>query len=58
MVDSYKADTAEKKNAVEGTYPTSPLVVFVKMFGRCDFLEERALHKFLHGEGRGMGDSA
>ena len=48
MVDDHKADTAEEQNAVERTYPTSPLVVFVKIRGRCDFLEEHALHEFLH----------
>ena len=52
MVDDYKADTAEEQNAVERSYLTSPLVVFVNIFGRCDFLEEHALHGFLHEEGR------
>ena len=52
MVDNHKADTTEEQNAVERTYPASPLVVFVKVCGRCDFLEQHALHKFLHEEGR------
>jgi hypothetical protein len=50
MVDNHKADTTEKKNAIERTYPTGPLVVFVKICGRCDFLEQDALHWFLHEE--------
>jgi hypothetical protein len=58
MMDDHKADTAEEQNAVERTYPASPLVVFLKIFGRCDFLEEHALHEFLHEEGRGIGDTA
>jgi hypothetical protein len=58
MVDDHKADTAEEQNAVERTYPTSPLVVFVKVCGRCDLLEEHALHEFLHEEGRGIGGTA
>ena len=58
MVDDHKADTTEKKNAIERTYPTSPLVVFVKICGRCDFLEEHALHGFLHEKGRGIGAGA
>jgi hypothetical protein len=33
-------------------------VVFLKIFGRCDVLEEHALHEFLHEEGRGIGDTA
>ena len=43
MVDNHKADTTEEQNAVERTYPASPLVVFVKVCGRCDFLEQHAL---------------
>ena len=58
MMDDHKADTAKEQNAVESTYPTSPLVVFVKICGRCDFVEEHALHEFLHEEGRGIGGTA
>ena len=55
MMDDHKADTAEEQNAVERTYPASPLAVFLKICGRCDFLEEHALHEFLHEEGCGIG---
>jgi hypothetical protein len=58
MVDDHKADTAEEQNAVERTYPTSPLVMFLKICGRCDFLEEHALHEFLHEDGREIGAAA
>jgi hypothetical protein len=58
MVDNHKADTTQKENAIERTHPTSPLVVFVKICGRCDFLEEHALHQFLHEEERGIGGTA
>jgi hypothetical protein len=58
MVDNHKADTTEEQDAVERTYPASPLVVFVKICGRCDFLEKHALHKFLHEERRGNGGTA
>jgi hypothetical protein len=58
MMDDHKADNAEEQNAVERTYPTSPLVVFLKICGRCDSLEERALHVFLHEEWRGIGGTA
>jgi hypothetical protein len=58
MVDDHKADTAEEQNAVERSYPTSPLVVFVKILGRCYFLEQHALHEFLHEEGCGNGGTA
>ena len=51
VVDDHKTDTAEEQNAVESTYPASPLVVFAKICGGYDFLEERALHKFLHEDG-------
>ena len=51
VVGDHKTDTAEEQNAVESTYPTSPLVVFAKICGGYDFLEERALHKFLHEDG-------
>src|SRR5262249_46151875 len=40
MVDDHKADTAKEQNAVSCTYPASPLVVFLKICGRCNFLEE------------------
>ena len=55
MVDDHKADTAKEQNAVKRTYPASPLVVFLKICGRCDFLEEHALHEFLHEKRRGIG---
>jgi hypothetical protein len=60
MMDDHKADTTKEQNAIERTYPTSPLVVFVKVCGRCDFLEQHALHEFLHEheEGRGIGGAA
>ena len=53
-----KTDSYEEQNAVERTYPTSPLVVFAKICGRCDFLEKHALHGFLHEKGRGLGAAA
>ena len=58
VVDNHKADSTEEQNAVERTYPTSPLVVFAKICGRCDFLEKHALHGFLHEKGRGIGAAA
>jgi hypothetical protein len=58
MMDDHKADTAKEQNAVERTYPAGPLVMFLKICGRCDFLEEHALHEFLHEEGRGIGGTA
>jgi hypothetical protein len=58
MMDDDKADTAKEQNAVERTYPAGPLVVFLKIYGRCDFLEEHALHDFLHEERRGIGGTA
>jgi hypothetical protein len=58
MVNDHKADTAEEQNAVESTYPTSPLVMFLKICRRRDLLKEHALHEFLHEEGRGIGAAA
>jgi hypothetical protein len=58
VVDDHKADTTEEENAIERTYPTSPLVVFVKICGRCNLLEEHALHKFLREEGGGISGTA
>jgi hypothetical protein len=58
MVDDHKADAAEEQNAVERTYPTSPLVMFLKICRRGDLVEEHALHEFLHEEGREIGGTA